>query len=300
MILVAGGTGTLGTELVPLLSARGLGVRVLTRDPSRATHLPDTVETITGDIQDEATVTAAIQGCRTVISAVHGFAGAGKQSDKQSPESIDRDANLALIQAAVAAGVEHFVLISVQGAAPDHPMSLHRTKYAAEQALVASSLQWTIIRPTAYLETWTGIIGAKIASSGQAQVFGPGHNPNNFVSARDVATIVDLAVNDQSLRGQTVDATGENLTFTEIAERMLARSGKLGKIKRVPLPMLRMMSVLARPISPMFARQAHAAVVMNTTDMTADVDATRHRFPAMRVSTLDDVLTEQQTQLRYR
>ncbi len=97
-----------------------------------------------------------------------------------------------------------------------------------------------------------------------------------------------------------MDATGENLTFTEIAERMLARSGKLGKIKRVPLPMLRMMSVLARPISPMFARQAHAAVVMNTTDMTADVDATRHRFPAMRVSTLDDVLTEQQTQLRYR
>ncbi|MEJ7803746.1 MAG: SDR family oxidoreductase [Candidatus Limnocylindria bacterium] len=294
MILVAGGTGTLGTQLVPLLSARGLGVRVLTRDPSRATHLPDTVERISGDIRDKTAVTAAVRGCTTVISAVHGFAGSGGQS----PESIDRDANLALIQAAVAADVEHFVLISVQGAAPEHPMSLHRTKYAAEQALIASGLPWTIIRPTAYLETWSGIIGAKIASSGQAQVFGAGRNPINFVSARDVATIVDLAVNDRSLRGQIMEAAGpENLTFTEIAERLIARSGRPGRIKRVPLLVLRMMSVLARPISPMFARQAHAAVVMNTVDMTADVDAIRRRFPTIPVTTVDDALSKQHAQM---
>ena len=43
MILVVGGTGTLGTRLVRRLSDRGQSVRVLTRDPARAAHLPGTV-----------------------------------------------------------------------------------------------------------------------------------------------------------------------------------------------------------------------------------------------------------------
>jgi len=290
MILVAGGTGTLGTQLVPLLSSRGLGVRVLTREPGHAAHLPATVETITGDLRNPATAAAAVRDCATVISAVHGFAGAGKPS----PEAIDRDANRTLIQAAAAAGAEHFVLVSVLGAAPDHPMSLHRAKYSAEQELITSGLPWTIIRPAAFLETWIAIIGAKIPGHGQALVFGSGTNPINFVSARDVAAIADIAVHDESLRGHSIEAAGpENLTFTQIAERLLAASGGPGKIKHIPLPMLRVMSVLARPFSPVFARQAQAAVVMITTDMTADVAAIRRRFPAIAVTTLDDELARQ-------
>jgi uncharacterized protein YbjT (DUF2867 family) len=292
MILVAGGTGTLGTQVVRLLSRRGLDVRVLTRDRDHAAHLPDTVHTMLGDLRDPQAVSPAVRGCTTVISAVHGFAGPGRPS----PESIDRDANRALIQAAAAAGVEHFVLVSVLGAAPDHPMSLHRAKYAAEQALIASGLRWTIIQPTAYLETWIPIIGAKIADKGHALVFGPGRNPINFVSAHDVAAIVDLTLHDPSLHAQILAATGpENLTFTQIADRLIADSGRPARIKRVPLPMLRAMSVLARPFSPVFARQAQAAVVMNTTDMTADATALHHRFPLIPTTTLNDVLTRQHT-----
>jgi NADH dehydrogenase len=292
MILVAGGTGTLGTRVVRRLSEHGLGVRVLTRDPARAAHLPDAMQTLTGDLQDPAASTEAVRGCEVVISAVHGFVGPGKPS----PEAIDRDANRALIQAAVAAGVQHVVLVSVLDAAPDHPMSLHRAKYAAEQALKASGLSWTIIRPAAYLETWIGIIGAKLASNGKALVLGPGTNPINFVSARDVAAAVDLAVHDQSLRGHVVEVAGpENLTFTRFADRLITASGKPGRIRHVPLPMLRAMSVLARPLSPTFARQAHAAVVMNTTDMTADVTTAREQLPTIPATTLDELIRGQPT-----
>ncbi len=290
MILVAGGTGTLGTQVVRRLSDRGLGVRVLTRDPSRAAHLPDTVEVLAGDLRDRAVVATAVRGCATVISAVHGFAGAGKPS----PEAIDRDANRALIQAAAAASVEHVVLVSVLGAAPDHPMSLHRAKYAAEQTLQASGLPWTIIRPAAYLETWIAIIGAKLADNGRALVFGPGRNPINFVSARDVAAVVDLAVHDRSLHGQILEVAGpENLTFTQLADRLIASSGKPGRTRHIPLPMLRALSVLARPVSPVFARQAQAAVIMNTTDMAVDTSAIRDRFPTIPTTALDDVLGRQ-------
>ena len=290
MILVAGGTGTLGTLVVRRLADRGLDVRVLTRDPTRASHLPDTVQILTGDLQEPAAVAEAVRGCDTVVSAVHGFVGPGKPS----PEAIDRDANRALIHAAVAAGVHHLVLVSVLDAGPDHPMSLHRAKYAAEQALRTSGLSWTIIRPSAYLETWIAVIGGKLASNGQALVFGPGRNPINFVSAADVAAAVDLAVRDQSLRGRLIEMAGpENLTFTQLAERLIAVSGKPGRTRHIPLPMLRAMSVLARPVSPTFARQAQAAVVMNTTDMTADLTTVRDQLPTISATTLDELVRRQ-------
>jgi len=225
--------------------------------------------------------------CATVISAVHGLVGPGKPS----PEAIDRDANRALIQAAAAAGVQHLVLVSVHGAAPDHPMSLHRAKYSAEQALQASGVAWTIVRPAAYLETWLAIIGAKLADHGQALVFGPGRNPINFVAAGDVAAVVDLAVHDRSLRGQLLEVAGpEHLTFTQLAERLITASGKPGRTRHLPLPMLRAMSVLARPVSPVFARQAQAAVLINTTDMAVDPAAIRSRLPAIPATTLDEVI----------
>jgi uncharacterized protein YbjT (DUF2867 family) len=290
VILVAGGTGTLGTRVVRLLTERGEAVRVLARDPARAGELPGTVELVTGDVCDPARVAAAVTGCRTVVSAVHGFVGPGRTS----PESVDRDGNRTLIRAAAAAGVEQLVLVSVLDAGPDHPMSLHRAKYAAERALRGSDLAWTIIRPAAYLETWVGIVGAKLPSKGQTLVFGPGRNPIAFVSADDVAAVVDLAVRDPSLRGQVLEVAGpEVLSFTQLADRLVAASGRPGRVRHVPLPLLRAMSVLARPVAPVVARQAQAAVVMNTTDMTADVAGLRDRFPTVTSATLDELLARQ-------
>ncbi|MFI5707129.1 SDR family oxidoreductase [Kribbella sp. NPDC051620] len=283
MILVAGGTGTLGTEVVRLLTTRGEQVRVLTRDPARAAHLSAGVGTVVGDLRNPDTAAIAVDGCRTVVSAVQGFAGPGKVS----PESVDRDANRNLIRAAVAAGVEHVVLMSVHGCAADHPMSLFRAKYAAEQELLASGLEWTIIRPTAYLETWSGIVGAGL-ERGKVQVFGPGRNPINFVSAHDVAALVHLAVSDASLRKQTYEVAGpENLTFSQLADRLVAASGRPARIQHIPLPMLRAMALLARPISPAFARQAQAAVVMNSIDLTATPDP---QLPIVPTTTLTDIL----------
>jgi hypothetical protein len=78
----------------------------------------------------------------------------------------------------------------------------------------------------------------------------------------------------------------ENLTFTQIAEHLLARSDDGSGIRRVPLRVLRAMSVLARPIHPALARQAQAAVVMNTTDMTLDAAPIRQSFPEIESTTM--------------
>ena len=76
MILIAGGSGILGTEVVRLLTSRGLEVRILTREPDRAEHeRGDLVEIVSGDVRDARAVERAVAGARTVISAIQGFAG---------------------------------------------------------------------------------------------------------------------------------------------------------------------------------------------------------------------------------
>jgi NADH dehydrogenase len=265
MISIAGGTGLLGTQVVRLLLRESRRVRVLTRDANRGSHLPRDVEVITGDLRSREDLRRLLSGSETVISAVHGFAGPGRPS----PEATDNAGNRALIRAAAEAGVSHMILVSVHGARADHPMSLHRAKFAAEEELRKSGLAFTVIRPTAFMETWGTVIGGPLASKGLALVFGPGRNPINFVSVRDVASLVVRAVDDSSMRAQVLDIGGaEDMGFERFAQRLIEASGRPGRIKHLPLSVLRAMSWLARPFAPTFARQARAAVVMNTEDMT--------------------------------
>jgi uncharacterized protein YbjT (DUF2867 family) len=288
MILIAGGTGTLGTQVVRLLTAHGIEVRVLTRDPARAQHLQgDLVEIVTGDVRDSSAVERAAAGAQTVISAIQGFSGTGDYN----PQTVDRLGNSNLIQAARKGAAEHFILVSVQGAAPDHPMELFRMKYLAEQELKASGLAWTIIRPTAYMETWAHLIGEPLLKTGRTRIFGRGNNPINFVSAHDVARFVELAVLDPAMRGELVEVGGpENLSMRQVVQTFEAVTGKVGKKSHVPLPIMRLMSVLMRPLYPTLARQIQAGVVMDTHDMSFDPSETSRRYPSIPPASLADVV----------
>jgi NADH dehydrogenase len=291
MILIAGGTGTLGRLLVPLLAAHGEPIRILSRGArSAAPPAGPGVETIIGDVREPETLRRAMTGVRTVISAINGFGGDAALGVR----AIDRDGNRNLIEAAAAAGVEHFVLLSIQGAAADHPMELFRMKAAAEQRLKASHLSWTIIRPTAYQETWLEIVGRPLLETGSTRVFGRGQNPINFVSAGDVARVVDLAVTDPALRGASVDVPGpENLSFDAFVDVVRATTGVTGTVNHVPLPMLRVMAVLLRPVKPVLAGQIAAAVVMDTRDMSTDTTERARRFPGIPATPLREVVARQ-------
>jgi hypothetical protein len=106
----------------------------------------------------------------------------------------------------------------------------------------------------------------------------------------DVAAFVRLAVHADQRIGAGVSVGGpQNLGFIEIAAHLLARKGHTDRPKQVPLTALKVMSVIARPLRPGFARQARAAVVMNTTDMTFDALPIRNRFPDIPATTLADV-----------
>jgi NADH dehydrogenase len=285
VILVAGGTGTTGTHLVRLLRARGENVRVLTRKPSRASHL-EGVEVVVGDVRDADVVRRAATGVGTVVSLVQGFAGPGEIS----LESIDRDGNRNLFNAASEAGVEHGILASIAWAAPDSRMDLAQMKFAAEEHLKSTGMAWTILRPSCLMETWTNMIGEPLLKTGKTTVYGHGRRATNFVSALDLARFADLAVVDPALRGQTIQVGGPNMTFNQFVEEFAVAAGVEPKAAHLPLPVMRVMQYAMRPFNLVMARHVQMGVVIHTRDTSFDAGPTRSRFPGIPVTSLREVV----------
>lgn len=287
MILLAGGTGHLGRPLTELLAARGAGVRVLSRDPSGAhARVPSGVELVAGDVRVASSLKAALVDVRTVISAVTGFGPGGS-----GPRQVDMEGNQNLIAAAVAAGVDNFVLVSIHGASSAHSLELYRAKFIAEQTLQESNLAWTIVRPTPFMELWAGIIGDSLIKGGAATVFGHGKNPINFVSVRDVARFIDLAAADRQLRGKTLDVGGpENLTLSTVVEVIAASHGLRPRTRHVPLPALRLAKVLLRPFRPDLAGLIQASIQMDTCDMSFDQATLTKAYPEIRLTRFGDIV----------
>lgn len=284
MIVVAGGSGLLGHAVVADLLIQGETVRVHVRDAGRARALfADAVQVVSGDVRSRAHLDDLVAGAGVVISAVHGFLG-GRGA---GPVEVDERGNAHLIDAAAAAGAD-FVLVSVLGATPDSPLDLFRAKYAAEQHLRGSRTPWTIVRPPAYLETWLTVLSHTAGKSGRPLIFGRGDQPIQFVSALDVAGVVSRAATDATLRGQVLEIAGEPLTMTELARALKDARGWHGEPRHLPRPLLRTLSVLARPLSPVFARQTRTALAMDTGQLTVDVRAASPL--ALPQQTLPDVI----------
>ena len=292
MILVAGGSGRLGRQVVKRLVGESKSVRVLTRNPSTATDLVDSgVELITGDVRDPSSLGPALSGVTTVVSAVHGLAGSGGVT----PQSVDRDGNRNLIGAAQSADPPaDVILVSTVGASPDHPMELYRMKWAAEEHLRASGLAWTIVRANAFADMWIDLLRQSAGKSGRPQVFGRGDNPINFVRVQDVANAVVRATADPELRGRVIEVGGPgNLTLNELALLVQGSMGSTGALRHVPRTGLRAMGAIARPFNPMMARLARNSLAMDTCHLTFDAEASTREYPWLSCTPIqaNDVLT---------
>ena len=286
MILVAGGSGRLGTMLVRRLAARGVPVRVLTRNRARTTQFASLpVDIVEGDVRSPADVQRAVEGTSVVVSAIHGFTG----PRGISPATVDRDGNRHLIDAAARERAA-VILVSVVGAAPDSPMELFRMKYAAEEYLRASGTPWTIVRATAFIEGWMEMVAQTANRSGRALVFGRGDNPINFVSIADVVALVDRVIDDPATRGQTIEIGGpEDFTMVQLAKASQPAGPDVAP-RQVPLAVLKAMSLILRPFWPAGARQATAALAMETLKLRFDPSTLRARYPDLTLTRCSEVM----------
>ena len=150
-IAIAGGHGQIALHLGPRLAAEGHSVRGLIRNPEQSGDLEQIgVEPVVFDIEqhDAGELAHAIEGADAVVFA----AGAGPGSGAERKNTMDRDGAIKLLEATRAVGARRYVMVSAMGAKPgvegDEVFAVYlRAKFEADEALRASDLHFTIIRP---------------------------------------------------------------------------------------------------------------------------------------------------------
>ena len=138
-ILVTGGTGVLGKDLVQAVERAGHAVRIGSRRP-RSEGSTTHCEWAQMDVATGEGVSAALAGVESVIHAA---------SDPRRPAAVDVNGTQLLVEAARAAGVGHFVYVSIVGI-DRIPLGYYRCKLAAEQIVATSALPYSILRATQF------------------------------------------------------------------------------------------------------------------------------------------------------
>ena len=147
-VLVAGGHGKIALRLLRLLAAEGHRARGLVRKPEQAADLEALgAVAVVGDLEADASLAGYVQGADVVVFA----AGAGPGSGPERKRTVDLGGAVKLVDAALAVGVRRYVMISSIGAdRPDASGSMRpylEAKAEADQYLMASGLDYTIVRP---------------------------------------------------------------------------------------------------------------------------------------------------------
>lgn len=276
MIVIIGGRSRLGHATAKLLLAEGKPLRVTSRTPEALENLRKLgAEVVAADLRQPHTLARACEDTTRVLATTHSFAGKGNSA----PQLVDDLGNRRLIDAAKAAGVEHFVFTSIYGVSPDSPIDFFRIKYEIEQYLKASGLSYTILRPGPYMQEWAALVGKPILQRGKTTIFGGGKTPINFVSFEDVARYAVIALEDPRARNRTLDIGGpENLTLDEVADLFAGIAGRPAKKRHVPLPLMRVMSTLTEPINRSLSRLIRAGIFMDTAEQRIDITSLVREF----------------------
>jgi uncharacterized protein YbjT (DUF2867 family) len=285
MILIVGGTGALGSAAARRLLAQGRPVRIMTRTPQKAqTSREAGAEIVQGDLRDKASLARACQGAQMILAAAHSVMGSGSEASKY----VDDRGHKWLIDEAKKAGVERFVYTSTMGAAPESGISFFDLKFDVEQYLAHSGLEYAILRPTAFMESHAYmLIGRPILENGKVILFGEGQNPRNFVAADDVARFVLTAFDDPRTTGQVIPVGGpENLTNMQVVALYEEIAGRKAKVSHIPLPILRLMSPLLRPLKPGLSQVMGVSIHDETADCTFDMSKVLDKYP-MKLTRLE-------------
>ena len=234
MILVVGATGLLGGEICHLLVKQGKPVTALVRgssDPAKVAHLRGLgVEIVQGDLKHAASLHAACRGATVVVSTASSMLS---RQAGDSIDSVDRQGQLNLIDAAEKAGVKQFVLISF----PDVDISfpLQSAKRSVEDRLQRGPMAYTILQPTCFMEIWLSAALGFDPAHASARIYGTGHNKLSWISFFDVAQFTVAAVGNPRVSKVAIKLGGpEALSQFEVVRLAEQLTGKPIAVQNVP------------------------------------------------------------------
>jgi NAD(P)H dehydrogenase (quinone) len=201
LIGVTGATGEVGSRLARRLADRGHEQRLIVRDASRVESLPGADVVTFGGYADGEGARRAFSGVSTVF-----LCSAKESEDRVSQHRV-------VVDAAVAAGVERIVYLSIISASPDATFSYARDHYRTEEYIRSTGLAFTFSRQSFYLDFLPHLSGADGVIRGPA-----GDGRFAPVLRDDVADALAAMLNEAGHEGVTYELTGpEAVTMTEVA-----------------------------------------------------------------------------------
>jgi uncharacterized protein YbjT (DUF2867 family) len=247
-VLVVGGTGMLGGQVVTALLNRGQHVRALVRPGSDASRLESSgVEVARGDMMDRDSLLRAMTGADAVVTTAAGYT---RHRKGDNPE-IDTVGNSNLADAAKRVGIRRFVLTSILTCdrTPEVPHFWH--KRLMEDRLQALGVPFVALRPGAFLDQVTRFGGNPITKH-RVRWFGSPGIPLTFVLTADLAGYLAAAVDAPGVEGQRIDIGWDRpismQEFADIAERL---TGEEIRVQSTPVGLLRTAGALMGPVNPM-------------------------------------------------
>ncbi|HEY3012183.1 MAG TPA: NAD-dependent epimerase/dehydratase family protein [Gemmatimonadales bacterium] len=248
--LVTGATGFVGSHLVEALRHSGVEVTALARSPEKAAVLSAMgVRVVTGHLHHSEGLELAVRG-QDVLYHVAGVVAARGEAEFLR---ANRDGTRNILAAGERAGSPRFVLVSSlaaggpaargmprDGSEPATPVTAYgRSKLAAEQAVKASGLPWSIVRPPiVYGPRDREVLKIfRIARLGLAPVFGDGSQELSAVHAADLAAALMAVANTTTAVGRTYNACHpEVFTSAEFGRAIGAAMGRsIGTVRIPPL-----------------------------------------------------------------
>ena len=234
--LVVGATGSLGGLVCRRLADSGVPLRAVVRptsDPERVAALRALgAELVEADLKEPATLSAA---CADVSAIVSTAEAVGRQPE-DTLDRVDREGQSALVDAAAAAGVRHFVFVSHSTRVLGVDSAFERAKLAVEQRLRESGIVYTILRATFFTEFWLGPAGGFDYANRQATVYGEGTSPISFISQNDVAEFAVRSLDAPAARNAVLELGGpEPVSPLEAVEMFEQLTGDTFERSFVPL-----------------------------------------------------------------
>ena len=211
MILVTGGTGAVGSELLRLLSQAGVATRALTRNPQKAPNLPGIIW-VGGDLAKPETLTPAFEGAQKVFLLTSYY---------EDMVTLQHNA----IAAARAAGVTHVVKVSAFAASDHSRAPIGRWHYQVEKELEESGLGWTILRPHHFMQNLLAQAEYIVKDGVVYSASGDGKIP--YIDPRDIAAVAFVTLTQPGHLGKKYVLTGgEAISYRQAAEIIGATIGK--------------------------------------------------------------------------
>jgi|TARA_B110000967_G_C18812473_1_gene524359 uncharacterized protein YbjT (DUF2867 family) len=229
-VLIVGGTGTLGRQIVKQALDEGYPVKCLVRDFRRGAFLKDWgAELVYGDLSIPDTIPLTLKGVTVVIDCA-----TIRSSSSYTSEVIDWRGKIALIEASKLAGIRKFVYFSILNASKNPSIPLLDLKVRMEKKLVESKLDYTVFQCSGFFQ---GLISQyAIPVLDNQTIWLPGNSaPTAYLDAQDAAQAVVKSLNSTESTNKTVSLIGEKFwspqEIIDLCERL---SGKKAKTSYIP------------------------------------------------------------------